>query len=509
MNEKLKRTAGNVKKAAILSYILVILNALYGLIITPYVVGRLGNIEYGVYKTIVSFSSSLMILDLGIGGTLTRYIAKYKVEKDEDGISSIISMVLCEGIVLITFVAVVCGVIYTLLPTLYSNGLSGDEINLAKKLFSVLAINICFHIFENYLNGIISGYNQFEFGNTLKIVRLLLRIFLTYIVLAFVRSSMVLVIIDLTLTIALIIVEYIFIRLEIKQKIRILRNKWDNRLFIESFKYTGLLFLTSIASQINSNLDNVVIGAQLGANQVTVYSMALLVFAMFENLSTAISGVMLPTVTNAIHDDPSGRKAIELVTQAGRVQFMLLGAVWAGFLVLGKEFLVLWLGHGYEDAYTIALILMTPALLELCVNVCLSILRAKNLLGFRTTVLSISMMVNAFITIVGVRYFGYYAAAVGTAVSFLCGSVIVMGIYYIIKLNIDIIKMYIEIFKRTWLCIAISTVVVYFSSTYLSGSWINLIINVFIFAIIYGLTLWIFGLNKKEKETFLRRSREK
>ena len=102
----------------------------------------------------------------------------------------------------------------------------------------------------------------------------------------------------------------------------------------------------------------------------------------------------------------------------------------------------MWLGDGFEDIYVITLILMLPAILELCINVCLSVLRAENKLGSRTIVLFISTILNALITVIGTYYWNYYAAAIGMGFSFFFGSVLVMGIYYYKKFNFNILKMY-------------------------------------------------------------------
>lgn len=63
-------SSNQVKGGAILSYILIFINFIYGMVITPYILAQLGSSEYGVYKTIASFSNSLMVLDLGIGTTV-------------------------------------------------------------------------------------------------------------------------------------------------------------------------------------------------------------------------------------------------------------------------------------------------------------------------------------------------------------------------------------------------------------------------------------------------------
>ena len=489
-----------VKWGALLSYVLIVINACYGFLVTPYIISALGEADFGVYKTITSLSSSLMILDLGLGGTVMRYIAKYKAENKKEKINSFVSMALGEGSIIILALLAVSGVVYLGIPAIYEAGLSVSEIGLAKKLFAFLAVNMVFHIIENVFNGVISGHNRFTFANGLKLIRILARIVLIFIAFVFVKSAVVLVVIDLVLTLGLISVEFIYIRKALDVRVRLSFKNWDKEVFEESFKYTILLFLTTIAAQINNNLDNVVIGAIKGSSFVAVYSMGLLIFGMFEQLSTSISAVMLPTVTNILNKENGNTLVQKTITQTGRIQFMLLGAALTGFAIIGKDFIALWLGDGFEDVYIITLILMAPALLELCVNVCLSVLRAKNMLTFRTVVLTAVTVLNAIITIIGVKVWGYFAAAIGTAVSFVVGSLVVMNIYYCKKLSFRMGRIYLDIFKGTWLCLVLSGAALVLVAPVTPLSWLGLIADVAVFGIVYAVTLLIFGFNKEEKK---------
>lgn len=489
-----------VKWGAALSYLLIIVNALYGFLVTPYILSSIGEGEFGVYKTITSLSAALMVLDLGLGGTVMRYIAKYKSENLRKKIEDFISMSLGEGAIIIGIFAVVSVFIYALLPVIYSQGLTQTQLVLAKRLFAILAINMAFHIIENIFNGIITGHNKFTFANGLKLLRIVMRIALVFIVFCFVKNAYVLVLIDLVLTIGLLVAEYVYARRVLTIKVKLSFKNWDKEVFRESFKYTSLLFITTIAAQINNNLDNVVIGAIKGAAPVAIYSMALLIFGMFEQLSTSVSGVMLPTVTNILNEDDAINKVQKTIVTVGRLQFALLGAALTGFVIIGKEFINLWLGDGFEDVYVLTLILIAPAILELCVNVCLSVLRAKNMLGFRTWVLLGTTALNAVVTIVGVKLTGYYAAAVGTALSFVIGSVVIMNIYYCKKLHFNMLKIYAGIFSRIWICLLISGGALFLSSRYFTEDWLSLMVNVAVFGVTYAVTLLLFGLKKDEKQ---------
>ena len=318
-----KISLSQVKYGAILSYILIILNTVSGLLVTPYIVDKLGDSAYGVYKTMSSFTAALLVLDIGLGGTLLRYISRYRADKEEEKIPNFISMSLFQAGIISVVVIIATGIIYFFIDNIYGKGLTAAELVKAKQLYVFLCAGIIAHIFENVFNGVITGFNKFMFGNGLKIIRVLTRILTIYVALHFIKDALVIVLLDLFLTIGMLCVEIVYINRVLNVKIKF--SRWEHSVFKESFKYSMLIFITTIASQANGNLDNVIIGAVVNAGAVTVYSMGLLIFSMFEQLSTSISSVMLPTVTETLKNDDENLSATQkLILKAGRIQFALL-----------------------------------------------------------------------------------------------------------------------------------------------------------------------------------------
>lgn len=510
----MKNENSQVKLGAVLSYILVALNAVYGLFLTPFILRQIGEASYGVYKTVAAFTSSLMVLDLGLGGTMMRYIAKYRADKEEHKIPNFAAMSFVQTTAICAVLALVSGVLYFFLDTIYETGLTVAELGKAKQLYIFLALGLLAHLYQNVLNGIIAGYNRFAFANGIKVVRLVARIALVFLLLGVFKDPLTLVLIDLFSTIFFALLElwYLFVRLKVKVKL----VRWEQNVFIESFGYTILMFLTSLVAQANTNLSNVIIGASISSTAVTVYSLAILIYGIYQQLSTSISGVMLPTVTSSLKDDDKQySRTIALIAKVGRIQFLLLGAAGAGFLVLGRQFIEIWLGAGYEDVYWLTLILMGPALLELCVNVCLSILRAQNLLGFRTIVITITAAVNLLIMLIGAKHLGYYICAISTAGTYFLGSVVVMGIYYYKKMRINLLKLYRDIFKGIWISVAISALAAFgaafavrgISLGNISNAMVQFVVGFVAFMVVYVATLLVFGLNKNEKNTLFSKVR--
>ena len=127
-----------VKWGIILSYLLILLNTLFGFLVTPYMIGCLGEAEYGVYKTISSLTASLMILDLGLGSTVTRYIAAYKAKGEDTRISNFVAMSLLQAVVLCVVVGIVTIPVYSSVDSAYARTFSLEQIQTAKILLLLM-----------------------------------------------------------------------------------------------------------------------------------------------------------------------------------------------------------------------------------------------------------------------------------------------------------------------------------------------------------------------------------
>ena len=73
-----------LKIGALLSYVVLALQNLVGLLYTPFMLRMMGKSEYGLYSIAASIVAYLTILDLGFGNAIVRYTAKYRAEGKTD-----------------------------------------------------------------------------------------------------------------------------------------------------------------------------------------------------------------------------------------------------------------------------------------------------------------------------------------------------------------------------------------------------------------------------------------
>ena len=264
-----------------------------------------------------------------------------------------------------------------------------------------------------------------------------------------------------------------------------------------------LLFVQSLIIQFNGHVDSIVIGAIMGTAAVSLYSFALQIFNMYETCATSISGVLLPTVTKKLVEGADSKELGKLVVKYGRAQWIFLGGALFGLLVCGREFFLLWLGKSLgsaaADCWGLCLILAVPVTFPLITNTCLTILKARNSLGFRTLCLACSVVLNFILTYVGARIWGYWAAAAGTAARTILGSVIAMNIYYHKKLKLRMLQIYWEIFRGITPCLVVAVIPCLILHFFLHGTWISFLLKALVFLLIYAVCLLGFGLNRGER----------
>lgn len=489
-----------IKAGVLLSYALIFINTIYGLIVTPYILKYVGDSAYGVYKSVASISASLAVMDLGLGTTMTRYMARYHATNEKERAENFAGMVLIQFFVLATVILTVGMGALFLLPSFYCNSFTVAEMELAKELLGILVMNMVLRMFENLQFGILNGCERFRFSNSLKLLNVVVKFSLILVVLPLVRNVKLVVLLETVLVSATILVFAVYIAkvLHMIPKLK----KWDSAVFKESFGYTALMFIQSVTVQFNGNVDNVLIGAQQGAALVTVYSMALTIFGMYENLSGSVANIMLPKITKQVVNGDDSTRLQATVEKAGRYQFLVLAAALGGFIALGRDFYLLWLGNGFSDCYALVLILIIPVTFPMIQNVTLSILRAENKMVYRTVTLAISCVCNVAITYVGIKLWGYWGAALGTACATIL-NMILMNVYYHRILHFRVLPMFFHIMKGILPAAMLATVASLLLRLVLRGTWISFAVNAIVFLVVYGSCVLLFGLEREEKAVLL------
>ena len=486
-----------------LSYLLIVVDISVGIFFVPFLLKALKSEEYGLYKLMVSTASYLSVLDFGIGGTITRYVVKFRTENKRREEENLLGMgfLIYGGLSLL--VVIIAVAISALIPIMYNGSISAEQFTYAQTMFLVICANTAVNLFNHAYNGLLLAYEKYSFQKITNIVKVLLRVLLIIVIFLKVKMGIFIAIVDLVLSISLLVVNMIYSKYRLKCRIKL--HNWDTVLLKEVLIFTLAILAQSVINQFNSNVDNIVLGIfSTTTAAVAMYSIALQLFNMYSSLSTAVSYIYLPSVSKAVFKGEDDDAITERVVAPSRIQLVVLLLALSGFLLFGNDFITLWVGKSYKDAYLITSILFISATLELSQNSITSVLKAKNILHGKTLILGISTLVNIILTVVLVPPLGPVGAAIGTAFSMVFGYGLALNIYYKKKAKLNMKLYYKKTYKGILLAAAVSSVIGigiwWLVSLINCNIYLTFAIEGIAYVCVYATIMLLIGLNKQEKE---------
>ena len=198
------------------------------------------------------------------------------------------------------------------------------------------------------------------------------------------------------------------------------------------------MFLNILYDQVNWNIGKFLVGKFCGTAETAVFALGIIINSTYMTLAWAISGVYIPTVNRIAVRQSNTAELSQLFIQVGRVQFFIIFPILCGFILLGKFFIQIWAGDGYQSAYIVTLLLIAPLTIDLIQNLSIEIQKAKNMHQFRSIIYLIGAGLNFFLTLWLVPYYGAIGAAIGTCIPLLIFNAFVMNWYYHERVGLNI-----------------------------------------------------------------------
>lgn len=492
-----------LKIGVILSYLQMALSIIIGLLYTPIMLDLLGQSEYGLYNTVSSTVSLLSILSLGFNSSYVRYYAKYKKENNQESIWKL------NGLFLLIFsiigvVALACGAFLTFnLDLLFDQGITTQEYEIARVLMAILTANLAVSFPMSVFSSIISANEKFVFLKLLGAIKTVLGPLVTLPLLLMGYRSIAMVTVTVATNFIVDVFYVIFVVIKLKNKF--VFHGFEKGLFKSLFAYTSIIAVNLIVDQLNWNIDKVILGRFKGTIAVSVYSIGYTLYSYYMMFSSAISSVFTPKIHKILNDNSTNtfeqkKQFTTLFVKIGRAQFFVLALLGTGLIFFGKEFITcFWAGDGYQESYYVLLLLMIPATVPLIQNIGIEVQRAQNKHKFRSVLYLCMAIVNLVISIFLAQRYGPVGSAIGTAISLVLVNGIAMNIYYHLRCNINILE-----FWKNILRISVGLIIPVFCGLLIRKFFdlTNILwffVGVFVYAIVYFISIWLFSLNAEEK----------
>ena len=496
--------ANQLKAGVVLNYVVIILNTVVGLLYTPYMLRMMGQSEYGLYSLVASVIAYLTVLDLGFGNAIVRYTAKFRAEKKTEEQYEMFGMFFLLYIV-IGIIAFGIGLgLYFNVGTLFGNTMTAVELDRARIMMLLLVANLAFTFPMSIWGSIIQAYEDFVFQKSLNIFRIILNTAVMICLLHFGYKAVAMVVVQTIFNVLTLVVNFIYCRRKLNIHIYFRFKHFHWGFLKEVAIYSFWIFLNAIMDRVYWSTGQFVLGATVGTAAVAVFAIAIQLEGMYMQFSTAISSVFLPKVTAMVATNRSRKEISDLFIRTGRIQYIVLAYILSGFIIFGRQFIELWAGAGYSDAYIISLLFFIPLTVPLIQNLGITILQARNEMKFRSVLYIIIALVSLAMQIVLTRFFGGIGCAMGVSGALVVGQILIMNVYYQRRQDLDIKTFWKEISKMS-----IIPIVLIFSSMlvirhfFALDSWGKLILGIAAFSLVYIPLFFRFSMTDDERNLFI------
>ncbi|MGL5797275.1 MAG: lipopolysaccharide biosynthesis protein, partial [Cetobacterium sp.] len=393
-------------------------------------------------------------------------------------------------------IAIFIGIyLYSNMNEFFGKNFTFEEIQKTKSIFVIMFLNVAISFPLSIFSTNISSKEKFIYQRSIKLITIILNPIVAVILMT---NGFGLISITVS-TVFFALTSYIFdIIYALKLGMKIKFSKFNKNIIREIFTYSFFIFLNVLIDQIYWGTDRVIIGKYIGVTGIAVYSIGGIFNTLYMGFASSVSGVLFPKINRLIvegkHDEIN-----DIFIKVGRLQYILLGLISSGFILFGKDFIVLWVGESYIEAYKIALWIMIPLTVPLIQSTGIAIMQARNMHQFRSMVYFIIAIMNLVMSVLFVKEYGVIGCAIATGISFVLGQIIIMNIYYKVRIGLDMIKFWKNIIKMS-IPLLISMVLGTLLNIYLVKiSYFNLFLKASIYTVVYTILLLIIGLNSYEK----------
>lgn len=347
--------ARTILKNTLSNWVGMVATTIVAILMTPYILKYIGDERYGIYQIVFSVLNYLILLELGMRGSVTRFASKYIHAGEERSLNKVMSttfvICICVGIIVI----VLCVLFGLTAPRLFSISESYRAQSLT--LFIGLGLSTALSFTSYAFSGILIGHYRYELQNIYLLITVAGRALfvvlffssgwasLTSWALATVLSSFIGLV--YIVAAAYMVQKGLCIKIGLAN-IATVKELWGFGLWNMLMQLSGLLIISA---------NPIIIGIFLGSEAVPYYSIPFMLVTRLQSFVRGMTATLMPYASGTL---ASGDKVLlrHLLYRGTYMASMLVFPVGGVLLVMCKDLFKVWLPSGYESSWVVYGILM-------------------------------------------------------------------------------------------------------------------------------------------------------
>lgn len=483
-----------IKIGAIISYGAIAISIITSLFYLPWMTRQIGQSNYGLYTLANSFVT-MFLMDFGLSSATARFLAKYRAENNREKANIVFSVIARLYLLIDVGICMILIVAYLFINRIYS-GLTFDEIKIFRKLYIIVSVFSIISFPCMTFNGVLTAYEKFIEAKLCDLGQKLTAFILIAAALYHHMGVIAVVVANAASGLFFIIVKIVIILRKTRIRFRFALKDHEITKSILSFSvWTAVI---SICQRFFFNFAPTILGIVSNSQEIAVFSPANALEGYFYMFAAAVNGLFLTRISCYIAKNKEDQ-IYRLMVKVGRYQVFVMGLLLIGYLCVGHEFVIQWMGKDYERAYYCGIFLFIPDFLAFTQQIGNTAIIAKNKVKHS----AIGYLISSMVCVVTSYYLGRYFGAIGVSIAIAVGYFIsFMNVNRILNryLGISIRKFFKECFGSFLVPgIAVCTIGIVMRKYVTISGWAGIGIKGMLIIMVYLLFMVRFALNEDEK----------
>lgn len=305
--------------------------------------------------------------------------------------------------------------------------------------------------------------------------------------------------------VGLIVIAYKWIVIKKQIPLKINWKYSEFSLYKDIFDFSIWVTISSLAQRLVFNITPSILATVASSTAIAVFGIVTTIEGYTYTITTAINGMFMPKISRIYERGEEKDELMPLMLSVGKFQYAINGLIVAGFAVVGKEFINLWMGPTYLDAYYGILLVITPGLFFNSMQIANTAMVVRKKVNLQAWVNLGMGMVNALLSVILSSYLGVIGACISISIAYMLRAVVLLFIYRQV-LKIDMVSFVINCYFRMGIPIIITIALGCLMNSLLqNGGWLVLAVKVLFIVVIYATATFLLGLSSEERNKLLRR----
>lgn len=307
---------------------------------------QVGQFTLGIWDFCWSLVNYISLTNIGIGASINRYVAKYRMVGDFDALNKTVSSVVFLQIMVAALVAAVTGLLVISIPYFFAGKL-GNEVQTTQWVLGMLGLSVAAEMCADPARGILGGCHRWDIHNGLSAASRAISVAIMLTALLLGGGLICLAAIYL---LAVVMTEFLRFRFAIAvcPELEIKRKYAEFKYGMNMVKFGGKSFFLSMPKLFVLQTTSILLVANLGPTALAILARPTALVKHVQVFVHKYAFMLIPTV-GALQGADKDNEVREFFINSGRTCMALTLPMLIYLLVYGDVIMNLWMGEAYEN----------------------------------------------------------------------------------------------------------------------------------------------------------------